>query len=294
MYVSMKPILNHAHYHGYAVMAMNSINLEMVRAGIKAAELEHSAIIINIGMGQMKNHAHPEDMVPLIRRLAQEAPIPVALNLDHGQDYDFICQCIQRGFSGVMIDASQCPYEENVQRTRMVSDLAHGCGIAVEGELGHVGQALTLDNETDALFTQPDMAKDFVERTKVDALAVAVGTAHGNYPKGKTPRLDFDRICQIKKILDMPLVLHGGSGAGEDNLKKAVACGINKVNVCTDAFSVAKRGMERALRENPGTDYMHLCMEAEQELLEYIREFMKIIGSSGRYGFEAPKMYSGE
>lgn len=98
MYVSMKPILEHAHIHGYAVMAMNSINMEMVRAAVNAAQAEHSAVIINIGMGQMKNHAHPEDMVPMIRQLAERALVPVALNLDHGQDFTFICECMKRGF----------------------------------------------------------------------------------------------------------------------------------------------------------------------------------------------------
>lgn len=289
MYVSMKPILEHAHKHGYGVMAMNSINMEMVRAAINAAKEENSAVIINIGMGQMKNHAHPEDMVPMIRRLAESVPVPVALNLDHGQDFAFICECMKRGFSSIMIDASALPYEENVTRTQLVCEMAHSLGICVEGELGHVGQASEGDDEKGGLYTEPEQAKEFVERTGVDALAVAVGTAHGNYPKGKTPSLDFERICLLKEMLDMPLVLHGGSGAGEANLKKAVACGINKVNVCTDAFGIGSRAIEKHLAENPNIDYMHLCMGVEKELREYIRRFMNIIGSSGRYYFgDAP------
>ena len=285
MYVSMKPILEHAHINGYAVMAMNSINMEMVRAAVNAAQAEHSAVIINIGMGQMKNHAHPEDMVPMIRQLAERALVPVALNLDHGQDFTFICECMKRGFSSIMIDASALPYEENIARTRLVCEMAHPLGICVEGELGHVGQAADGDDENGGLYTEPGQAKEFADRTGVDALAVAVGTAHGNYPKGKTPKLDFERIRLLKKILNMPLVLHGGSGAGEENLKKAVACGINKVNVCTDAFGIGSRSIEKQMNENPEVDYMHLCMGVEEELTNYIRTFMRTIGSSGQYYF---------
>lgn len=294
MYVSMKPILEHAHSHGYAVMAMNSINMEMVRAAVNAAQEEKSAVIINIGMGQMKNHAHPEDMVPIIRGLADRVSVPVALNLDHGQDFSFICECMKRGFSSIMIDASEFPYEENIRRTRLVCEMAHSMGICVEGELGHVGQAVDGDDENGGLYTEPGQAKEFVERTGVDALAVAVGTAHGNYPKGKIPKLDFERICLLKKTLNMPLVLHGGSGAGDENLKKAVACGINKVNVCTDAFGIGSRAIERLLQENPGVDYMHLCMGVERELTRYIRAFMRTIGSSGRYYFENSRLSGNE
>lgn len=285
MYVSMKPILEHAHRHGYAVMAMNSINMEMVRAAVNAAEAERSAVIINIGMGQMRNHAHPEDMVPMIRRLAESVSVPVALNLDHGQNFEFICECMKMGFSSIMIDASALPYEENVARTQLICEMAHPLGICVEGELGHVGQAVCGDDEKGGLYTEPGQAKEFAERTGVDALAVAVGTAHGNYPKGKTPKLDFERISLLKEILNMPLVLHGGSGAGEDNIKKAVACGINKINVCTDAFGIGCRAIKRQLLENSEIDYMHLCMGVEAELTEYIRKFMNMIGSSGRYYF---------
>ncbi len=141
-----------------------------------------------------------------------------------------------------MYDGSSLPYEENVKRTAIITALAHGMGCSVEGELGHVGQA---DHEDDAdtdLYTDPDLAMDFVEKTGIDALAVAIGTAHGAYPKGKIPKLDFERLHLLKETLNMPLVLHGGSGSGEENLRKAVAGGINKINVCTDAFEAGKKG----------------------------------------------------
>lgn len=260
--------------------------MEMVRGAVRAAEEERSGLIINMGMGQMKNHAHMQDMVPFIRRLADEADVPVALNLDHGQDFEFICQCIKSGFSSIMIDASALPYEENIKRTRLVCEMAHSMGVCVEGELGHVGQAAEADDERTDLYTDPLLAKEFAEKTGIDALAVAVGTAHGNYPKGKKPKLDFDRICLLKRTLNVPLVLHGGSGSGEENIKRAVACGINKINVCTDAFAVGKAAFLSEAEQRPDKDYMHLCMGVEEEIRKFVKQFMGMIGSSERYYFE--------
>lgn len=283
MLVSMKAILEDANANYYGVMAMNCINIEMARAGIMAAEEEHSPIIIQFGPGQMKNHAHKEEMVPVVKELAARVHVPVALNLDHGSDFHVITDCINAGFTNVMFDGSALPYEENVKRSAMISALAHGMGCSVEGELGHVGQAADADDDNLDLYTNPDQAMDFVERTGVDALAVAIGTAHGAYPKGKIPKLDFERLRQLKETLKMPLVLHGGSGSGEENLKKAVAGGINKINVCTDAWQAAKDATLKALEENPKLDYMHMCMAAEEGIKTFVKDYMKVIGSSGRF-----------
>ncbi len=294
MYVSMTDILQDAHKNNYAVMAVNSINMEMARAVITAAEEERSPIIVNIGMGQMKKHAHANVMVPLIKKLAEEAKVPVALNHDHGQDLDFIIGCIQDGFSSVMIDASSFPFEENVRRTSTIVKLAHPHNICVEAELGHVGQAADGDNSKADLYTDPQQAKKFVELTGVDALAVAVGTAHGSYPKGYVPKLDFERLALLKKTLDMPLVLHGGSGSGEENIRKAVECGINKINVCTDVFNVAQKAMVERMAENPKADYLDLCMTAEVAMKEYVKNYIRVIGSNNRYFFGEAKIVGHE
>ncbi|MBQ4344117.1 MAG: class II fructose-bisphosphate aldolase [Erysipelotrichaceae bacterium] len=294
MYVSMTDILQDAHKNNYAVMAVNSINMEMARAVISAAEEERSPIIVNIGMGQMKKHAHANVMVPMIKKLAEEAKVPVALNHDHGQDLDFIIGCIQDGFSSVMIDASSFPFEENVRRTSTIVKLAHPHNICVEAELGHVGQAADGDNSKADLYTDPEQAKKFVELTGVDALAVAVGTAHGSYPKGYVPKLDFERLALLKKTLDMPLVLHGGSGSGEENIRKAVACGINKINVCTDAFNVAQKAMVDRMAENPKADYLDLCMTAEAAMKEFVKNYIRVIGSNNRYFFGEAKIVGHE
>lgn len=283
MLVSMKAILEDANKNNYGVMAMNSINMEMARAGIMAAEEEHSPIIIQFGPGQMKNHAHAEEMLPVIKELASRVRVPVALNLDHGTDFYVIADCVNRGFTNVMFDGSSLSYEDNVSRTAIITALAHGMGCSVEGELGHVGQAINSDDIDVDLYTNPDQALDFVQRTGVDALAVAIGTAHGAYPKGKIPKFDFERLTKLKETLKMPLVLHGGSGSGEENLKKAVSCGINKINVCTDAFEAGKMSMLKALEQTPDLDYMHLCMAAEAGIKEFVKDYMKVIGSSGRY-----------
>lgn len=294
MLVSMKAILDDANQRYYGVMAMNSINIEMARAGIMAAEEEHAPIILQFGPGQMKNHAHMEEMLPVIKELAARVHVPVALNLDHGSDFYVIADCINAGFTNVMFDGSSLPYEENVQRTAVISAMAHGMGCSVEGELGHVGQAADSDDSDLDLYTNPEQAADFVERTGVDALAVAIGTAHGAYPKGRIPKLDFERLRQLKETLKMPLVLHGGSGSGEENLRRAVEGGINKINVCTDAFEAGKTGMLKLAAEDPKADYMHLCMAAEAGIKQFVKDYMKVIGSAGRYIYGEAKQSGNE
>ena len=255
MYANMKYILDAANRDNYAVMAINCINMEMARAAIEAAEEEHSPIIVQFGVGQMAKMEETD--------------------------------AIRWGFSNVMIDASSLPYEENVRRSRMVADMAHANGISVEAELGHVGQAADGDGRTADMYTNVEQAVDFVKRTGVDALAVAIGTAHGKYPEGFVPKLDFERLAELKAALKMPLVLHGGSGSGEENIRKAVAGGINKINVCTDAFHAAEKAMKAKWEAEPNTDYLGICMVAEKAVKEFVRDYIRLIGSNNRYTFEA-------
>jgi len=287
MYVNMKYILDAANRDNYAVMAVNSVNMEMARAVIEAAEELHSPIIVQFGVGQMKKLAHPDQMVPMIKAMAEKATVPVCLNLDHGPSLEAEIDAIQRGFSNVMIDASSLPYEENVKRSRMVADLAHAKGISVEAELGHVGQAADGDGKTADMYTNVEQAVDFVKQTGVDALAVAIGTAHGKYPAGYVPVLDFNRLAELKAALKMPLVLHGGSGSGEENIRKAVAGGINKINVCTDAFIAATTAMQNAWKEDPSIDYLNICAIAEAAVKQFVKDYIMLIGSNDRYTFEA-------
>lgn len=286
MYTSMKDMLWHAHDNHYAVMAINVVDMEQVKACIEAAEEEHSAVILNISPRQMKAHAYPYIMAPMVKNLAERASIPVALNIDHGVNMEDIVTAIQCGYSSVMVDASSYEFEENVRRVRAVVALAHAKGISVEAELGHVGVAANADGQNADFYTNVDQAKEFVDRTGCDCLAVAIGTAHGSYPKNMIPKLDFERLTELKARLDMPLVLHGGSGAGEENIRRAVACGINKINVCTDLMNYAKDSMVKTLQEQPDIQYMEWHEAAEEAMKDFIKSYMRMIGSSNRYTFD--------
>lgn len=286
MYVSMKEMLKHASENKYAVMACNCINYEQAKAICEAAAEEAAPVIIDIAPRQMKLHATPEVMAPMIKEIAEPLDVPVALNLDHGADYHDIARCLKAGYSSVMVDASSYDFEENVRRTRLITSLAHEYGASVEAELGHVGQAAAGDGRSADMYTNVDMACEFVERTGCDALAVAIGTAHGKYPEGFVPQLDFDRLAELKEALKMPLVLHGGSGAGEENIRRVVELGINKINVCTDLFNYQRDQIRAELNENPDVEYLYMQIHSQEEGKRYIRDYMRMIGSSGRYGFE--------
>ncbi|MBQ9009874.1 MAG: class II fructose-bisphosphate aldolase [Clostridia bacterium] len=286
MLVNMKEMLRSAGRDGYAVMAVNSVNMEMARAVIEAAEEEHSPIIVQMTRIQMKALAHPEDLVPMVLTMARRASVPVCLNLDHGPDYATVVDTLRMGFTNVMIDASALPFEENVRRTRIVVDTAHAMGVSVEAELGHVGQAASGDGKTEDFYTNVEQAVEFVRRTEVDALAVAVGTAHGKYPSNYVPKLDFRRLAELRDALQMPLVLHGGSGSGEENIKKAVAGGICKINVKTDAFAVAANAMKEKWAEDPEADYMEIMVAAEAAVKRFVKEYIRMIGSNDRYTFD--------
>ena len=157
----------------------------------------------------------------------------------------------------------------------------------MEAELGHVGTAADGDGLNTDYYTDVAQAKEFVWRTGCDCLAVAIGTAHDSYPKNRIPRLDFDRLKELKSALTVPLVLHGGSGAGAENISKAVACGINKINVCTDLMNHAKESLLRTLKEDPDIQYMELNEALEESMKDFIKSYMRLIGSSGQYSFDA-------
>ena len=286
MYTSMKDMLLHAHKNHYAVMAINVVDMEQVKACIEAAEEEHSAVILNISPRQMKAHAYPYIMAPMVQNLAERAEVPVALNIDHGVNMEDIVTAIHCGYSSVMVDASSYDFEENIRRVSAVVALAHAKGISVEAEVGHVGVAANADGQNADLYTNVDQAEEFVNRTQCDCLAVAIGTAHGSYPKNMIPKLDFERLTELKNRLNIPLVLHGGSGAGEENIRKAVACGVNKINVCTDLMNHAKDSMIKVLQEQPDIQYMEWHEAAEEAMKDFIKDYMRMIGSSNRYTFD--------
>lgn len=237
MLVNMNDVLKPAQKGKYAVGLFNAVNLELARGIIAAAEKTQSPVIM--GTAEVLLPYGPLDEVSYyLIPMAKKANVPVVVHLDHGLKKETCIKALELGFTSIMYDCSTDPYEVNVEKVREMAEIAHAYGATIEGELGHVG-----DNEGSAegsshladpskYFTDPKMAKDFVEKTKVDALAIAVGNAHGAYKL--PPKLDFERIKTIAKTVDVPLVLHGGSGLSDNDFKKAIELGISKVNIFTD------------------------------------------------------------
>ena len=282
MYTDVKTILDDASKNNYGVLAAAAINLELARGLIAAADELQAPLIILMGQIQMTKHARADVMVPLIKTLAEETNVPVALILDHGRDWEVITHAFRNGFSSIMIDASAYEMEENIRRTNKVIELCHPQGVAVEAELGHVGQAADGDQDLAEFYTKPEDVTEFLQNTHADCLAIACGTAHGQYPKGVVPRIRFDIIRAVKEVTDVPIALHGGSGSGDENIRKAIEAGINKVNVCTEIFNYVRDDMKKALEENPDIDLLSLVSRAENAAKEIGRHFILLTGSQGK------------
>lgn len=279
--VPMSAILNKAKDEGYAVGGFNMNNLEFLQAIISACEEERSPVIVQTSEGALR-YIGIEYASALVKTAAEITNVPVALHLDHGHSFEQIMQCVRHGFSSVMIDGSRLPFEENIALVQKVVEAAHAVGVSVEAELGRIGG--TEDNvsvdEREASFTDPDEAEEFVERTGVDALAIAIGTAHGVY-KGK-PELDFERLKAIKARLDIPLVLHGASGVPEEDVKRAVSLGINKVNINTD-FMQAFTAKTREVLEDPSIyDPRKILGPSREAIVAKVKEKIKLLGSNNR------------
>ncbi|HIQ96889.1 MAG TPA: class II fructose-bisphosphate aldolase [Candidatus Limivivens merdigallinarum] len=237
MLVNMNDVLIPAKRGKYAVGLFNAVNLELARGIIAAAECSQSPVIM--GTAEVLLPYGPlEEVSYYLIPMAKKASVPVVIHLDHGLNKETCLKALELGFSSIMYDCSTDSYEDNVKKVKEMADIAHSYGATIEGELGHVG-----DNEGSAegtshqanpedFYTDPKMAKDFVEKTGVDALAIAVGTAHGAYKL--PPKLDFERIHTIANTVDVPLVLHGGSGLTDNDFKRAIQEGISKINIFTD------------------------------------------------------------
>ena len=234
MLISGKEILSVANQHGFAVPAFNAGSGQLLEAVMQACEELQSPVMIAI---------HPDELsfltdsfVDQVKYYANHTKLPVCIHLDHGVSYEQVIHAIQLGFTSVMIDASHLPYEENVAITQKVVAAAHPVGVSVEAELGTIGDTGNSieGGVTEVIYTDPDVAQDFVDRTGTDSLAVAIGTAHGIYPKNIKPHLRHDILEEITKKVSIPLVLHGGSSNPDEEIVKAVKMGINKINISSD------------------------------------------------------------
>lgn len=289
MMIPMGELLKTAKEGGYGVAAPNMFNRETIEAGFLAAKKLRAPIILDVAY--VHGVYECADIAKFYERRYPE--VPFALNLDHGGPYEQIVQAIHAGFSSVMIDRSTCAYEQNVKEVKEIVKIAHAVGISVEAELGHVGQGAEYEETRDAGLTKLEEVLSFVQETGVDCLAVAVGTSHGVY-KG-VPHLEFGLLEQLQKEVPVPLVLHGGSGTGDDNLAKAVKIGIQKVNLNTDVSEAGKQALREALASTEvhgsGKDeFTPRKMNMQQTILagvagfqEKLEHYMKLFGSENRW-----------
>lgn len=282
MLVTLNEVLKPAQQGKYAVGLFNAVNIELARGIIAAAEKTQSPVIM--GTAEVLFPYGPlEEVSYYLIPMAKKANVPVAIHLDHGLKKETCLKALELGFTSIMYDCSTDDYDTNVTKVKEMAEIAHSYGATIEGELGHVG-----DNEGSAegdshledpskFFTDPKVAKDYVKKTKVDALAIAVGNAHGAYKL--PPKLDFERIKAISNIVDVPLVLHGGSGLADNDFRKAIQLGISKVNIFTDInVAAVKAEFSKFTDMNKGIiDLIPAAVEAvKQETISKMELFSSV------------------
>ena len=277
MLVNLNDVLKKAQSEHYGVGLFNTTDTDMAQAVIEAAEEMNSPVVIGtaevlLPFGELKLIA------PSLKALAERAKVPVVLHYDHGLTFDRCIEALKLGFSSIMFDGSAGDNDENLKDTAEIVKNAHSYGASVEGEIGHVGQASTGDGKLTDMYTTPEEAKAFVEATGVDALAIAIGTAHGAY-KTK-PKLDIERLKAIRATIDTPLVLHGGSGLSDDDFRNTIAGGIAKVNIFTDLCLAGNRAMEKGIAE--GKDYLTIRNMKVEEIKKAVMKKMELFGSKDK------------
>ena len=280
MLVNMNDVLLPAKKGSYGVGFFNAVNVEMARAIIETAEELRAPVMVGtaeILLPAMELARVAEYLIPM----AEKASVPVCVHYDHGLTFEKCMQALELGFTSIMYDCSTAPYEENIEKVAEMVKICHAMGRTVEGELAHVGDnagAGKLENPSD-YFTDPETAADFVKRTGVDSLAVAVGNAHGDY--AFPPKLDFERIRVIAEKTGIPLVLHGGSGLSDTDFKTAVKEGVAKVNIFTDIDKAGKRGIEAGLAAGEKS-MMGLIPYEIDAMKEVVRDKILLFGSNGK------------
>lgn len=263
-------ILKDARKNRYAVAAFNVFNLESIAWIIKAAELEDAPVIAML-YPSCSNHVPVSTFAAIARDLAKKAKVPVGIHYDHSNSFSQIMEAIAQGFPSVMIDGSALSFEENIAITQQVVRAAHPMGVDVEAELGLVGRANNVEDfENASNYTDPKSAVKFVQDTGVDSLAIAIGSAHGNYVS--TPKLNLELLEEINSLVSIPLVLHGGSGIPDEQIKEAVKRGITKLNIGTEFGQVFYDKMkETILAEDNPHNILGCLMEVEGEMVQYVR-----------------------
>ncbi len=304
MLVSNKDLMVPARKNGYAIPALNVQNLESLKAVAEAAQEEKSPVILAISPSVIKYSGMPY-IVGLARTATSVSSVPMSIHLDHGEDFETTAKCIEAGFTSIMIDGSFLKYEENVAVTKKVVAIAKPKGVSVEAELGKLaGVEERSVEEKEAILTDPENARDFVEKTGVDALDVAIGTSHGAYKFKSESKLDIERLKKISQKVSVPLVLHGASsvpqsliekatkygaeltnakGIPEDEIRKAISLGIAKVNVDTDLRLAFTGSVREVLATSPKEfDPRKILGPAREAMKQVAKSKMQLFGSSGK------------
>ncbi len=277
MLVPMHLILKHAMQEQYGVAAPNVYDAESVGACFEAAMELRAPMIVAVG-----GRFDLELMGDVTRHYAKRHPeVPVALNLDHGATFEMAVSAIKAGFTSIMVDRSQAPLEDNIRETAEIVRMAHAVGVTVEGEIGHVGQGLNYREERQKGLTETGEAVEYWRRTGVDCLAIAIGTAHGHY--AGVPCLDFDRLVSIREAVDVPLVLHGGSSTGDENLSKAVRLGITKVNLSTDLLVAGGRAARQHCDRETNPKIRDIVSSGRQGYKSELIRYMRLFGEEDRW-----------
>lgn len=280
MRVSLAQILDDADRGKYAVIAPDFTSLSMARSMIEAAQSVQTPLILSYStlFKPIMDVQRYDTFIGIINDEIEAASVPICLHLDHAGSLDDIREAIDVGFCSVMIDASTKPWQINLDMTRQAVEIAHAQGVSVESELGQimVGEGYYKEDRGDELFTDPDQAREFVELTGIDALAISIGNVHGAY-QGE-PRIDFDRLQRIDKLVDIPLVLHGSSGIGEQNLSKAIQFGIRKINLYSEIIQAVNNNLLDTL-QNTTANPLTLCQARERAIKETLLKYLHFSGS---------------
>ena len=278
--VTTKEMLLDAQKNGYAVGAFNVENMEMVMAVVSAAQELKSPVIMQTTPSTVK-YADFDYFYANVKVAAEKATVPVAIHLDHGNSFELAMKAYRTGYTSIMIDGSHGSFEDNIALTKSVVEVCKSGNVPVEAELGKVGGKEDDLDGGEGGYTDPLEAKEFVEKTNVDSLAVSIGTAHGVY-KGE-PKLDLDRLSQIKEVVDIPLVLHGTSGVPDEVVTESVNRGICKVNYATDLRIAFTKGVKKVLDANPDTiDPKKYNSQGREEVKEYVKSKIIVVKSAGQ------------
>ena len=280
MLVNLNTVLADAQKNRYAVGLFNTTDTDMLEAVIAAAEELRSPVIIGTAEVLLP-YGELSLIAPAMVNMAKNASVPVVVHYDHGLTFDRCIEALKLGFTSIMFDGSAGELSENLRATAEMVKIAHAWGATVEGEIGHVGSAATDDGAEVDMYTTPEEARQFVEATGVDALAIAIGTAHGAYKQ--RPKLDIERLRKIREAVDTPLVLHGGSGLSDDDFRNTIRDGIAKVNIFTDLCDAGEEALAKYAGDRSGFNgYLTLRARKVEAMKRATMEKMILFGSNGR------------